>query len=170
MWSVESSSRARFIRVNIGRIHSIFLYTASGPKPNVVTRARKSTPTKEFDASRLSLLQATFRDTLGFVHLGCVAGRLERVASGRQGLKVGTVVLVGLGEPKLVENKPQPGDRTDKRNTAVSTSSNLGLVGVDEDLRVAERTAAAVTADDLGLCPPHGLLVNELNSGVGSGL
>lgn len=89
------------IRVNIGRIHSIFLYTASGPKPNVITRARKSTP-KQFHATRLSLLQATFRDTLGFIHLGRVAGRLERVASGRQGLEVRAVVLVGLGEPELV--------------------------------------------------------------------
>lgn len=56
---------------------------------------------------------------------------------------------------------------TYKGNSAVSAGGNLGLVGVDEDLGVAERTTAAVTADDLGLCPAHMLLVNELDGGHG---
>lgn len=55
-------------------------------------------------------------------------------------------------------------------NSAVSAGRNLRLVGVDENLGVAERTAAAVTADDLGLCPSHVLLVNELDGGHGARL
>jgi hypothetical protein len=43
---------------------------------------------------------------------------------------------------------------------------DLGLVGVDEDLGVAERTTATITADNLGLCPADGLSVNELDSGI----
>lgn len=51
-------------------------------------------------------------------------------------------------------------------NTAVSASGNLGLVSVDEDLGVAERATATVTADDLGLCPANMLSVNEIDSGI----
>lgn len=35
--------------------------------------------------------------------------------------------------------------------SAVPAGHNLGLVGVDEDLGVAEGTAAAIAADDPGL-------------------
>lgn len=67
----------------------------------------------------------------------------------------------------LVHSKRTGVDGTYERKTAVPAGCNLGLVGVDEDLRVAKGTAAAVTADNLGLCPPHGLLVNELDGGHG---
>jgi hypothetical protein len=59
---------------------------------------------------------------------------------------------------------------TYKGNTAVAAGRNLGLVGVDEDLGVAEGTTTAVTADDALLCPANGLLVNELNRGHRLGL
>lgn len=55
---------------------------------------------------------------------------------------------------------------TYKGNTAVSAGSDLGLVGVDENLGVAERTTATITADNLGLCPADGLSVNEVDSGI----
>lgn len=55
-------------------------------------------------------------------------------------------------------------------NSAVPAGRNFGLVSVDENLGVAEGTAAAITADDLGLCPPHGLLVNELDGSHGARL
>lgn len=48
-------------------------------------------------------------------------------------------------------------------NTAVGAPADLGLVGVDEDARVAERTSAAVARDDLLLGPAYGLLVNEVD-------
>lgn len=55
---------------------------------------------------------------------------------------------------------------TYERNTTVSAGNDLGLVGVDEDLGVTERTTAAVTADDFGLGPADGLSVNEVDSGI----
>ena len=54
-----------------------------------------------------------------------------------------------------------------KRESAVSASSNLRLVGVDKDLRVAQRTAAAVAADDSALAPTHRLFVDEFDGGHG---
>lgn len=59
---------------------------------------------------------------------------------------------------------------TYERQSAVAASSNLGLVGVDIDSRVAEGAATTVTADDSLLCPADGLLVDELNGGIGLGL
>ena len=61
-------------------------------------------------------------------------------------------------------------ETTYEGESAVTAGRNLGLVSVDKDLRVAERTAAAVAADDLGLGPSHGLLVNKFNGGHGSRL
>lgn len=57
-----------------------------------------------------------------------------------------------------------------ERNTAVSAGRNLRLVGVDENLGVAEWATATIAADDSGLCPTNGLLVNELNGGHWAGL
>lgn len=62
------------------------------------------------------------------------------------------------------------GLRAYKRKSAVAACSDFGLVGVDKDSRMAERTAAAVAGDDSLLCPSHGLFVNQLNSGVWLGL
>lgn len=59
---------------------------------------------------------------------------------------------------------------TYERKTAVAAGGDLGLVGVDEDLGMAERTATAVTADDSAVGPADGLLVNEFDSGHGLGL
>lgn len=67
----------------------------------------------------------------------------------------------------LVRSECTGVDGTYEGKTAVPAGCNLRLVGVDEDLGVAEGTATAVAADDLGLCPPHGLLVNELDGGHG---
>lgn len=55
-------------------------------------------------------------------------------------------------------------------NTAVSAGRDLGLVGVDEDLGVAKGTTSTITANDSGLCPADGLLVDELNGGHWAGL
>lgn len=57
-----------------------------------------------------------------------------------------------------------------ERNTAVSAGRNLRLVGVDKHLGVTEGATATVAADDSGLCPTDGLLVNELNGGHWAGL
>lgn len=53
---------------------------------------------KESDASRLPLLQTTGGggNTLGLVHFGGVAGRLEGIAGSGQGLEVCLVLFVGL--------------------------------------------------------------------------
>lgn len=57
-----------------------------------------------------------------------------------------------------------------KRKSAVSAGSDFGLVSVDKDSGMAERTTAAVARDDSLLCPSHGLFVNQLNGGVWLGL
>lgn len=57
-----------------------------------------------------------------------------------------------------------------ERQSAVTAGSNLGLVGVDIDSGVAKRAATTITADDSLLCPADGLLVDELNGGIGLGL
>lgn len=49
----------------------------------------------------------------------------------------------------------------------VVASGNLGLVGVDEDLRVAVGAAAAITGDHSIVSPSDGLLVNQLNRRLG---
>lgn len=54
---------------------------------------------------------------------------------------------------------------TYERNSAVPAGSNLGLIGVDEDLGVTQRTTASITADDPLVCPANGLFVDEFNSG-----
>lgn len=55
---------------------------------------------------------------------------------------------------------------THKRQAAVTASGNLRLIRVDEDLGVAHGTAAAVARDDTIVCPPHRLLVDELDSRI----
>lgn len=119
----------------------------------------------------LPLLQSTLGDTLGLVHLGGIADGLERVAGGREGLEVCAVLFVGLQPSALFPPYMHSNiNRTYKRQTAVAAGSNLGLVGVDEDLGVAEGTAAAVAADDALLRPADGLLVDELDGSHGLGL
>lgn len=59
---------------------------------------------------------------------------------------------------------------TYKRKSAVPARSDFGLVGVDKDSGMAERTATTVAGDDSLLGPPHGLFVNQLNGGVWLGL
>lgn len=60
--------------------------------------------------------------------------------------------------------------QTYEGKTAVAAGSNLGLVGVDEDLGVAQGTATTVTADDTLFRPADGLSVDELNGSQGLGL
>lgn len=62
------------------------------------------------------------------------------------------------------------GGGTYKRQPAVPARRNLGLVGVDKDLGVAGRAAAAVAGHDAVVGPPHRLLVDELDGCVGPGL
>lgn len=59
---------------------------------------------KESDASRLPLLQTAGGggNTLGLVHFGGVAGRLEGIAGSGQGLEVCLVLFVGLIQVVLV--------------------------------------------------------------------
>jgi hypothetical protein len=54
--------------------------------------------------------------------------------------------------------------------TAVRAPANLRLIHVDEDPRVAQRTASAVAGYDALVCPADGLLVDEFDGGVGAGL
>jgi hypothetical protein len=61
-------------------------------------------------------------------------------------------------------------DETYKRNSAVCAPADLGLVHVDEDPWVAERTAASVARYDTLICPANGLLVDELHGRVWAGL
>ncbi len=51
--------------------------------------------------------------------------------------------------------------------TAISTPRDLGFVSVDEDARVAVRTAASVAHDDTIVGPLDWLLVDKLHSGEG---
>lgn len=54
--------------------------------------------------------------------------------------------------------------------TTISAAADLGLVDVDEDLRVTQWATAAIALDDPLLLPSHGLLVDELDGRVGLGL
>jgi hypothetical protein len=54
--------------------------------------------------------------------------------------------------------------------TAVRAPANLRLVHVDEDLWVSERSTPAVTRDHALVRPADGLLVDELDGGIGTGL
>lgn len=56
---------------------------------------------------------------------------------------------------------------TYKRKSAVAAGGNFRLVGVDEDLRMAQRTAAAVAADDSALGPADGLSMDEFDGSHG---
>lgn len=49
-------------------------------------------------------------------------------------------------------------------DTAVIACCDFGLVGVDEDLRVASRAAAAITGHDAVMRPSDRLLVNHFHS------
>jgi len=57
-----------------------------------------------------------------------------------------------------------------KRKTAVGADVDLGLVKVDENARVAEGTATTIARHHLVMTPADGLLVDELDGGVGAGL
>ena len=82
-----------------------------------------------------------------------------------------SVVLVGLNM-ELAPAKSELGvmGETYKWHSAVAAHGNLGLVGVDEDLGVAGRTATALTCHHTFMCPPHGLLVNHLDRRLRLGL
>lgn len=56
--------------------------------------------------------------------------------------------------------------RTYVWQTAVSAWGDLGLVGVDKDSGVSSRATAAVACDNLVVCPPNRLPVNEFNGGL----
>jgi hypothetical protein len=68
------------------------------------------------------------------------------------GFKHGSVLLVG------------------KRNTAVCAPADLRLIHIDEDPGVPERTTASVAGYGAVVCPADGLLVDELDGGVWTGL
>lgn len=59
---------------------------------------------------------------------------------------------------------------THERQSAVSALVDLGLIDIDENPRMAEGAAAAVARHNAVLGPTHRLLVNELDSGVRTGL
>jgi hypothetical protein len=54
--------------------------------------------------------------------------------------------------------------------TAVGAPADLGLVHVDEDPWVAERTSSAIARYSALVCPANRLLVDEFDSGVWAGL
>lgn len=57
-------------------------------------------------------------------------------------------------------------ESTYKRKPAVVACSDFGLVGVDEDLGMAQWPATAIAGDNPVLCPAHRLLVDKFNGGV----
>jgi hypothetical protein len=57
-----------------------------------------------------------------------------------------------------------------ERKTAVCAPADLRLIYVDEDPGVAERTTASVAFYGTVVCPADGLLVDELDGGVWTGL
>jgi hypothetical protein len=57
-----------------------------------------------------------------------------------------------------------------ERKTAVRAPADLRLIYVDEDPGVAERTTASVAFYGAVVCPANGLLVDELDGGVWTGL
>lgn len=57
-----------------------------------------------------------------------------------------------------------------KGQAAVGAPVDLGFVDVDEDTRVAQRSASAVAADDPLRGPPHRLFVDEADGRLGLGL
>lgn len=59
---------------------------------------------------------------------------------------------------------------THERQSAVCAPADLRLVHVDEDAGVAEGTASAVAGDGAVVGPADGLLVDEVDGGVGAGL
>jgi len=59
---------------------------------------------------------------------------------------------------------------TYKWQTAVRAPADLGLIHVDEDAWVTERTAPAVAGDGALIRPADGLLVDEFDGGVWAGL
>jgi hypothetical protein len=61
-------------------------------------------------------------------------------------------------------------EQTYKGNTAVCAPADLGLIHVNEDPRVSERTTASVARYDALICPANGLLVDEFHSRVWAGL
>ena len=55
---------------------------------------------------------------------------------------------------------------TYKGKTAVRAPADLRLIGVDEDARVAEGTAAAVAGHDAVVRPADGLLVDQVDGSI----
>lgn len=62
------------------------------------------------------------------------------------------------------------GKKTYKRQPTVPTRSNLRLVGIDVDLGVSRRATTSIARHNPLVRPPHGLLVNELDSCIWSRL
>jgi hypothetical protein len=55
-------------------------------------------------------------------------------------------------------------------NSAVCAPANLGLIRVDEDPRVTKGTTASIARHDALVCPANGLLVDEFDGSVWTGL
>lgn len=119
----------------------------------------------------LSLFIASLGNSLSLIDLDRASGWFERVGCAGERFEVCFVFLVGLSICQYISfiNK-FTWAKAYKRKSAVSTGSDFGLVGVDKDSGMAERTTAAVAGDDSLLCPSHGLFVNQLNGGVWLGL
>ena len=56
---------------------------------------------------------------------------------------------------------------THERQATVIADTDLGLVGVDEDSRMARRAAASVTSDYSMVSPPYRLLMDQFHRGIG---
>jgi len=55
-------------------------------------------------------------------------------------------------------------------NPAVAADGNLWLVGIDEDLGMAQGSSTTITGDDFMVGPLYRLLVNQFNGSVWLGL
>lgn len=99
-----------------------------------------------------SLFIASLGNSLSLFDFNGASGWLQRVGCAGERFEVCFVFLIGKGKSTVV------------------AGSNLGLVGIDEDSRMTERTATAVAGDDSLLGPSHGLFVNQLNGGIWLGL
>ena len=62
------------------------------------------------------------------------------------------------------------GKETYEWNPTVAADGNLWLVGIDEDLGMAQGSSTTITGDDFVVGPPYRLLVNQFDGGVGLGL
>lgn len=80
---------------------------------------------------------------------------------------MGPVVFVGLKYSISIKKAQIARGVPYKRQAAVATNSNLGLVGVDEDSRMTLRATTAIAGNNAVVRPCNGLLVNHLNGGFG---